>query len=45
MTRRILVRGAAGRDLHDFNVRFRNDPRGAAEASAASFDEAVASRT
>jgi len=26
MTRRILIMGAAGRDFHDFNVVFRDDP-------------------
>jgi predicted GTPase len=25
--RRILILGAAGRDFHDFNVRYRNDPQ------------------
>ncbi len=26
MTRRVLIMGAAGRDFHDFNVAFRDDP-------------------
>ena len=26
MTRRILIMGAAGRDFHNFNVVFRDDP-------------------
>ena len=26
MTRRILIMGAAGRDFHDFNVVYRDDP-------------------
>jgi predicted GTPase len=27
MTRRVLIMGAAGRDFHDFNVVYRDDPR------------------
>src|SRR5215470_10581946 len=26
MTRRVLIMGAAGRDFHDFNVVYRDDP-------------------
>ncbi len=27
LTQRVLIMGAAGRDFHNFNVFFRNNPR------------------
>ena len=43
--RRIVIMGAAGRDFHNFNVRYRNDPQSEVVAFTAAQIPFIADRT
>src|SRR6266545_2296009 len=45
MTRRVLIMGAAGRDFHDFNVAYRDDPEVEVVAFTATQIPFIESRT
>ena len=45
MTRRVLIMGAAGRDFHDFNVTYRDDPQSEVVAFTATQIPFIADRT
>ncbi len=45
MRRRVLIMGAAGRDFHDFNVTYRDDPESEVVAFTATQIPFIANRT